>query len=242
MIDIHCHILYGVDDGAGYLEEALKMVKVAIDGGTHSIIATPHCNIKGEVVNHWNEIFENKISEMNGIFNRENVPMTIYPGQEIYCDDEKEFLTLIKNNKLITLNHSRYPLVEFEFHESAASIYEKLGLLLAEGLVPIVAHPERYDFISEDVGAAKRLKEMGCLLQLNKASVTGGFGRSARHNAMHILENELADFVASDGHSPYKRTPFLGTVDEIISEDFSTDYADLLFEINPQKVIDDKII
>lgn len=242
MIDIHCHILYGVDDGAGFLEEALKMVKVAIDGGTHSIIATPHCNIEGEVVNHWCETIENRIAEMNGILNREDVPMHIYPGQEIYCDDEKQFLYLLKNNKLITLNHSRYPLVEFEFHEKAESVFEKTGLLISEGLVPIIAHPERYDFISEDNSLAKELKKSGCLLQVNKASVTGGFGRSARHNAFYLLENELADFVASDAHSPYKRTPYLATVDEIISEEFSTDYADLLLQINPQKVIDDKII
>lgn len=242
LIDIHCHILYGVDDGSGYLEESIEMVKVAMDGGTNAIIATPHCNIVGEIVNHWCDIFDKKINEMNGIFQRENVPMIIYPGHEIYCDDEGEFLKLIKNEKLITLNRSRYALVEFEFHESADSVYKKIGLLSAEGLVPIMAHPERYDFVSEDKAAIERLKKTGCLFQLNKASLTGGFGRQAHHNAFYMLENELADFVASDGHSPYKRTPYMGEADEIISEEFSPDYADLLMDINPRKVINDEII
>ena len=113
-------------------------------------------------------------------------------------------------------------------------------MLVAEGLTPIVAHPERYALVAEDVFAPFRLKNMGCLLQINKGSLKGSFGREAYRASMAIVENELADFIASDAHSPYMRTPFLADAYDIVCDVCSEEYAELLLVQNPIRVLQNK--
>lgn len=238
MNDIHCHILYGLDDGAVSIEEALEMARLARTGGTKRIIATPHSNFTGSYRNVWCEEFSDMIGRLNTRLRERDVDVEIYPGQEIFCGEG--FLNLLLGGELITLNNSKYPLVEFDFYEHSSSVYLKLKKLVSEGYVPVVAHPERYAFLCEDEAAASKLKNIGCLLQVNKGSLQGSFGRSAYNAAKHLLDNSLADFVASDAHSPYKRTPFLAEVFELVCELYSFDYARLLFSENALAVIENR--
>lgn len=240
MIDIHCHILYGVDDGSFALEETVKMVRIAEQGGTKAIIATPHCNIHGLFENHWNSDFDLKIQEINEKLSSEGINVEVFKGQEIFCSDN--FDELLLNGELITLNNSRYPLVEFDFYEDSRTAYEMLNRLVAKGYVPIVAHPERYEFFFEEDDAAMRLKEIGCLLQVNKDSLNGNLGVKAKRVARKLIGNGNADFVASDAHSPYMRTPFLTDVRDMLSEVYSPDYAELLLNVNPRLVLENKEI
>lgn len=235
MIDIHCHILPGLDDGSGNFSDSIEMAKLAAASGTRSIVVTPHCNVPDMFENYWT-------SEIQAVFNRlqkevdaRKIPITFLPGQEIFL--ASDFLSLIKQEKLISINNSRYLLVEFSPYENASVAIRKLQKILAEGYVPIVAHPERYGFVHEYGDMIYRLKEMGCLTQLNKGSLKGRFGYRAMKSAIEILENHDADFIASDGHSQYSRTPYLADAYEIVSERFSSDYADFLLNYNPQKVI-----
>ncbi len=240
MNDIHCHILYGLDDGSVSIEESVEMAKLARSGGTKKIIATPHSNVTGSYRNMWCPEFADMIERLNNRLRDEDADIVLYPGQEIFCGEN--FMNLLSEGKLITLNNSRYPLVEFDFYEHSASVYMKLKKLAAEGYVPVVAHPERYAFFTEDETAAIKLKGLGCLLQVNKGSIQGNFGRSAFKAAKHLLENALADFVASDAHSPYMRTPFLAEVFETVAEVYSFDYARLLFSENTLAVIENRDI
>lgn len=240
MFDIHCHILHGVDDGSDSFEESVKMVKIAESGGTSAIIATPHSNVPGSYQNHWNITLAAQITMLNSRLSAEGVSVRIFPGQEIFAAGS--FLSLLKSGKLLTLNNSVYPLVEFDFYEYSESVYMKLEQLVAEGFVPIVAHPERYAFVNEEEDAIIRLKDIGCLLQVNKGSLKGSFGRAAHFSAHRLLASQLADFVASDGHGPYVRTPYLEDVHEMISEMYSLDYAELLLRDNPKLVIENKKI
>lgn len=240
MIDIHCHILPGLDDGSDNIEESVRMAKLAVEGGTKTIIVTPHSNIPDSYQNYFSRAYADKFREFNRRLKAENIPLEIFPGHEIFAAGN--FVELIKKRRLMPLNNSDYPLVEFAFTEHADSVYEKLRLLVAEGLTPIIAHPERYAFVIEDDFAPFRLKSMGCLLQLNKGSLKGNFGQGAYTVAHSIIENELADFVASDAHSPYLRTPYLADAYEIISEIHSEEYAGLLLNENPAKVLQNKKI
>lgn len=240
MTDIHCHIMFGVDDGSGSVEESVKMSALAYSGGTRRIIATPHCNIPDSYRNHWDEDMFDKLKAVNHANEKAGVNVKIYPGNEIFCAGR--FITLLKSGKLRTLNDSRYALVEFDFEEYSLSAYMKLSQLVSEGYVPVVAHPERYEFVCEDPEAAARMKDIGCLLQVNKGSLKGSFGYDARRAALAMLDERLADFVASDGHSPYMRTPYLADAEEFISEEFSPDYAKLLLEYNPGAVVEDRHI
>lgn len=235
MYDIHCHILFGVDDGSDSIEESVRMARIACEGGTRGIVATPHCNISEFDRNEWTGEFTKKLITLNSTFADLDIPLKIYPGQEIFA--EGDFPSLLKSGKFLSINGSKYALVEFDFGEYAESVYSKLRRLLAEGYVPVVAHPERYGFVHEDRNASLRMKNMGCLLQLNKGSIKGGFGRGAYIASKNMLEKQLADFVASDGHGPFMRTPFLEDVHEMISENYSSDYADLLFKVNPKRAL-----
>ena len=240
MTDIHCHILPELDDGSDNIEESVRMARLAVEGGTKVIIVTPHSNIPGSFQNHFNKYYVSKFRELSARIAEEKIPLKILPGHEIFASDN--FVNLIKNKKLLTLNNSDYPLVEFAFTEHSDSVYEKLRMLLAEGLTPIIAHPERYAFVAEDIFAPFKLKSMGCLLQINKGSLKGNFGRSAFFASQAIIENELADFVASDAHSPYMRTPFLADAYEIVSEIRSESYAKLVLKQNPIKILQNKKI
>ena len=103
--------------------------------------------------------------------------------------------------------------------------------------MPVVAHPERYAFVAEDGSAPLRLKKAGCLLQINKGSLKNKFGDHAYAVSQALIRHELADFVASDAHSPYMRTPYLADAYEIVCELHSEQYADILLTSNPQKVL-----
>lgn len=240
MVDIHCHILYGVDDGSDDLAETVEMLRLAERGGTSKVIATPHSNVPGSYRNHWCPELEGRLAAVNSELKREGVGVEVYPGQEIFSTPDTA--RLLRDGKLITLNFSRYALVEFDFYEYSVEAYAILGQIAAEGYVPVVAHPERYAFVCEEDDAALRLKDMGCLLQVNKGSLKGSFGMRAKRAAHRLLADGFADFVASDAHSPYVRTPFLADAHEAISVMYSRDYADLLLKTNPSLLLDNKEI
>lgn len=240
MNDIHCHILFGLDDGAVSIEESVEMAKLARSGGTRRIIATPHSNVTGSYRNIWCPEFADMLERLNDRLGTQGIDIEIFPGQEIFCGEN--FMNLLLDDKLITLNNSKYPLVEFDFYEHSASVYMKIKKIVSEGYVPVVAHPERYAFVSEDETSAIKLKNLGCLLQVNKGSLQGNFGRSAYKTAKFLLDNSFADFVASDAHSPYMRTPHLAEAFEIVAETYSFDYAHLLFSENSLAVIENRDI
>lgn len=235
MIDIHCHILPQIDDGASSYHDSVEMARMAAFSGTRGIVVTPHCNIPNAFDNYWNAELQAVLEKLQKEVDERKIPITFFPGQEIFLTSD--VLSLIKQGKLIPINHSRYLLVEFHSYENASVAIRKLQKLTAEGYVPIVAHPERYSFVHEHGDVIYRMKDLGCLIQVNKGSLKGRFGRRAMQSAFEILENYEADFIASDGHSQYSRTPYLADAYEIVSERYSSDYADFLLNDNPQKVL-----
>lgn len=240
MFDIHCHILPGVDDGSGNISDSVEMAKLARLSGIKGIIATPHCNIPGGYTNRWSERMQSKLADLQAAFIQRNISIALYPGQEIFLSSR--YLELIRKGELITLNNSRYLLIEFDPEETADVAYRKLAQLTAEGYTPIVAHPERYGFVAEQKEAMYKIKELGALLQINKGSVNGKFGFHAMRTADQILRHRQADFISSDAHSQYSRPPYMTDIHEMICERYSADYADLLLTVNPEKVIGNKPI
>ncbi|MBR3817967.1 MAG: hypothetical protein IKJ41_02360 [Clostridia bacterium] len=235
MVDIHCHILPGFDDGADNIEESLRMARIAAGGGTKAIIVTPHSNIPDSYQNYLDKFYVDTFKELKAKIKEQKIPLEIYPGHEIFATDD--IIEPIKRKRLLTLCGSDYPLVEFGFRERSESVYQKLQILVAEGLTPIIAHPERYAFVFENGSAPLILKKMGCLLQVNKGSLKNKFGSNAYDVSQALIRREVADFVASDAHSPYMRTPYLADAHEIVCELHSEQYADLLLSINPRKIL-----
>ncbi len=240
MLDIHCHICFGSDDGAESPDVALKMIELASRCGTNGIAVTPHSNVPGSYRNHYDEGVAEKLSVLRDMVMKRGIPVQLYSGQEIFMTDG--VLPLLESGSLVTLNNTRYPLVEFDFGERQESVISKLQRLIAAGYVPIVAHPERYEFVMEDENAAIRLRSMGCILQINKGSIEGHFGEMPFRVAHSLLRHQLADIAASDAHSPYMRTPDMREAHEIVSNEFSFDYAELLFRENPATILQNKEI
>ncbi len=240
MIDIHCHILYGVDDGADTIAEALQMAKLAYRSGTRVIVATPHCNTPGSTGNFWSDGLKERFVQVKTAIKEAGIPVQLLSGQEIFA--KGDIASLLKSGALITLNGSRYPLIEFPFKERSENVFEKLQSVIAEGFVPVVAHPERYEFVSENFESLIKIKEMGCLVQVNTGSLEGNFGRGAKLNAKKMLNHHVVDVVASDGHSPFLRTPVLADAHEFISVKYSSELADRLLLTNPKAILENKTI
>lgn len=240
MIDIHCHMLPGVDDGAGNMSDALEMAELAASSGMKSVIVTPHCNIPGSYHNYWDYFMSENVRDLQNEIRKRNINLTVYSGQEVFL--APGFAELLKKGNFIGLNESKYLLVEFDMHETADVAYRKLQQIIAEGYVPVVAHPERYNFVTEQNEAVYRMKDLGALLQVNRGSIKGVFGRAVMKKADEIISTYQADFVASDAHSQYRRTPYLADVHEFVSEEISSDYGDWLFKVNPKRVINNEDI
>lgn len=240
MYDIHCHIFPAVDDGSGSFNDSVEMACIAASCGVKSVVATPHCNVPGMFENYWNARFEETLRNLNEALVFKGIPITVYKGQEIFAHGD--IVSGLRNGDLITLNGSRYVLIEFDFDTSENEAIETVKKIKSEGYVPIVAHPERYGFVFENPVSIKKICSSGGLIQLNSGSIKGSFGPYVQKLAGAVLKSGVAHFVASDAHSQFSRTPDITEAHEIVCNGFSYDYAKLLFENNPLRVINDEEI
>lgn len=240
MLDIHCHIIPGVDDGSGSMSDSIEMAEISVESGVTGIVATPHCNIPRMYDNYRSEELDKKFLDLSESLKKMGIPVELYCGQEVFLC--RGFRERLKNGDFITLNNSRYLLVEFDAREDVSFALNSIEMVVAEGYVPVAAHPERYGFVVEDPAVVNRIRSLGALIQLNRGSLTGKFGRYIQMTAQSIVENRLADFVASDAHSQYSRTPSLADVHELICENYSYDYAEVLLETNPRKLINNEAV
>ena len=237
MIDIHAHILPGLDDGAQDMESALAMVELASESGVTAIAATSHSNWRGVYTNYWDEGLRRDFMNFQKALSAAEIAVTIFPGMEIFgTPDVPE---LLRESKLITLAHSRYPLIEFPFQDYGQQATQVLADVTAMGYRPVVAHPERYRYTQEYPHLLNHWVDMGCLLQVNKGSLMGRFGRAAEMLSLSLVDRGFAAFVASDAHSPVARTTWLMDVRNFLSEEYSEDLARLLLEDNPKKLLED---
>ena len=232
MIDLHCHILPGLDDGAQSLEESLTMARVAVEGGITSLAATPHCreDRTQEVYAAWHLLRDALLES--------NIPLRLFPGMEIFGTPETA--RLLREGRLFTLNGSRYPLVEFHFQSDGEEETWILRSICKLGFTPIVAHPERYGYVQQNPGLIDQWYRMGCRMQVNRGSLLGRFGSRAGRMGMELVERGFAVLVASDGHSPQIRSPWLEDVRVLLAEEVSPLCARVLLTDNPRRILRDE--
>ena len=235
MIDIHAHILPGVDDGAADMDSALEMAAMAVESGVSTLVVTPHCMDYAHRKNFWDQQLEMEIANFRHRLKQENIPLEIMPGMEIFGNHRTP--QYIKQGKMIGLNHSYYPLIEFAFYNYASQATEILGELINMGLRPVIAHPERYRYVQDDPAILNMWTEMGCLLQINKGSLLGSFGRTEQALAFEMVGRGFATAVASDAHTPVMRTTWMKDVQRLLREEFSPSTAKKLLETNPAKIL-----
>lgn len=240
MIDLHCHILPGIDDGSQNMEESIQMAKIAVESGVRAIAATPHCCMPSQCDNYNSPELLERIRYFKECLQKEEIPLQIYPGMEVYATEELP--ELLKAGTLMTIAGSRYLLMEFGFEEDPEWVDILLETVLNQGYTPFIAHPERYSFIRKNPRLAYHYVRMGCALQMNKASILGRFGRSVQELSMELLDCRLIACVASDAHSSTVRTPHMTEVREYLDDVFGKGCSQLLLMDNPERILQNEEI
>lgn len=232
-IDIHSHIIYGVDDGAKTKEESIKYLYEAKKNGVHSIICTPHiCHGNIEKIERIKERFL-ELREYAKI-----IGINLYLGNEILMTAKT--LDLLKRKRLRSLDGKEYVLVEFKRNENMdiESLIYMLEELMDIGYIPILAHPELY-VNYRDISYIKKIKESGVLLQLDATSIyKKTTTRKIYKFSKKLLREKLIDFVASDTHCTKKRNYIAyHKAYKKISKKYGKEYANILFVENPKQIL-----
>lgn len=238
MIDIHCHILPGIDDGAANLEDSLKMAKQAVSDGITKIIATPHHkNGKYENVKH--DILS-QVAELNRVFASENIQLTILPGQEVRIFGE--LLQQYKEDQILTLNNTgKYIFIEFPSNHVPRYTEKILYDIQLNGIKPVIVHPERNQEIIENPNLLYQFVKKGAFTQVTASSITGRFGKKIKKFSLDLIEANLTHFVASDAHNTTGRGFKMSEAYHVIEKEFGIDYV-YLFRENAEDLVTGKAI
>lgn len=237
MIDLHCHILPGLDDGSPNTEESLAMAAMAARSGTEQIVCTPHCSAADDALAARCSRIRRRTERLNALLAQRQVPLQLHSGMELLCTEELE--EVLDRREILTLAGSRYLLIEFDFGVPAQAIGYAVRCVMRRELTPVLAHPERYTAVQRDPRCLTEWFAGGCVIQVNKGSILGRFGPQPARAADWILDRGLAHVVASDAHRSRIRTPRLDEVHEAVGERFSYEYADILLEHNPRCILQD---
>ena len=232
MIDLHNHLLPGIDDGAKDWDMAVAMARMAYDDGTRQLVLTPHNSA------WWTHYYQDKIIPLADEFQRRlqdaGVDLEVRAGCEIYID--LDIPKRLNDGRAATLNNSHYVLVELPFTSWPLYTDQVFFELQAAGYSVILAHPERYSAVMEKPEKLLPLAERGIIAQVTSGSLQGKFGSRAQKTAMHLLENNWAHFIASDAHELTNRTPTMRPAYEILKEQLGVARAELMCEILPGKI------
>jgi protein-tyrosine phosphatase len=237
MIDIHCHLLPGVDDGPADLNESIAMARMAAADGITTMIATPHQRA-GEWLNDDPSRLRALLDEVrDGLGEKPALSL----GAEIRVDSD--LLTDIEKQSdgpLLSLAGSRYLLLEFDplgFCPEPRDIVHELALMRWR---PVIAHAERVPWLAEKPELLVELVELGAFIQITAGSVVGELGRGPLQCCSFLLDNDMAHFVASDAHDSQRRPPVLSSASRWIGRKWGEDVAHRLTVTNPQAVLDDR--
>ena len=234
MIDIHCHILPELDDGAADMEEALGIARAAVASGVTGIVATPHFPGRPESLEMLGAILD-RYRSLRICLEKAGIPLRIFPGAEILCLPNTA--KMARQRQLPTLGNSDYLLCEFYFQESRAYMTRQLRELADSGYRIVVAHPERYEAVQRDPRIAEKWFDAGYVLLLNKDSLLGNFGSRVEKTARTLLDRGLAHVIASDAHSTLYRTGDMGQLRSRLEVNCPAEYARILLEENPRRLL-----
>lgn len=214
-IDIHHHLIYGLDDGARTVERAMEMARMAAADGTRIVLGTTHVTPGIERLD--GELYRARLNELNARCREEKIPLVILPGAEIlYTEQTCRFL---REGRIETLAGTEYVLVEFLPNVRYEALREALEDILQAGYLPVVAHVERYGCLAGDARKCERLKrELGVLFQMNCPTAIGGRGFWRDRQTKKLLDAGLIDAVASDAHHPVRRPTRMREAYEALAE------------------------
>lgn len=201
MKDLHSHILYGIDDGSKTLQESIRLLKEMEKAGTTDLILTPHY-VENSKYNCNNPDKKTLLEELKVRCQAEDIHINLYLGNEVFFTSH--FIEYLKENKIRTLNNSKYLLFEFPISNIYSNSLEILQQLTMNGCVPVMAHPERYFVFQKHPDYLEEFLRAGILLQGNLTSLFGKYGRTAEKTLKVLLKNHWITFLGSDTHHEVK--------------------------------------
>ena len=237
MIDIHCHILPGIDDGSPDLVTTMAMLKNAADAGVTDMILTPHY-IKNTRYAFNNASKEAILNIIKTATEQAGIPINLYLGNEIFYDLDIRSMSI--GRKIASLNDSRYVLIEFPVQNEDKTAKDTLFKLICDGYVPIIAHPERYPYFQNGLKKIDEYRELGCLMQGDYLSLSGRYGKHAERALKRFLKAGKIDVLASDVHKPtdkYWLDEAYKMVDKLTKKQ-----AAKLLEDTPRRILNDEVL
>lgn len=234
MIDIHTHLLYGVDDGSKSIEESISIIKHLSEIGVTDIVLTPHY-INYTIHSSLKSKNETIMQELKQKLDDENINVNLYLGNEIYIDDE--IVNLLQEGKISTINNSKYLLIELPMSGECENYFDIFLDLINLGYTVILAHPERYYSFQNDLSKMYELNEIGVLFQCNIGSILGDYGKEAKKTIKKLLKKGFVTFFASDIHHEKKDYNFIEKAKSKLKKYITEDEINNLFENNARKIL-----
>ena len=235
-IDIHSHILFGIDDGSKNIEESIELLKQHAMMGITDVVLTPHYieNSRYHANNEKKQKILEKLKQ-----EAENLNINLYLGNEVFVNNNLE--ELLKNNEIATINNTKYLLIELPMTNKIKNITEILYELKIRGITPIIAHPERYEYVQKNIKYLDDLIDEGALFQSNLGSILGIYGSKPKKCIKKLLKNDYIEFLATDIHYPnskiYKGHEKAKTkIKKLIGEE----KYQMLAVFNPKKIIENE--
>jgi protein-tyrosine phosphatase len=233
MIDLHCHILPGIDDGAGDWTVSIEMAKLYVADGVTAVACTPHI-LPGLYHNSGPQI-RDATAALQQALDREGVPLDLVTGADVHM--VPDFVAGLRAGRLLSLADSRYVLVEPPHHVAPPKLEQFFFDLVAAGYVPILTHPERLSWIESQYSAIQRLVRGGVWMQVTAASLAGAFGRTAQYWANRMLDEGCVHILATDAHDTKRRPPCLSAGRELAKKRVGIREAEHLVVTRPLGIV-----
>ena len=234
MIDIHSHLLFGIDDGSRSIEESIYIINKLSKIGYTDIILTPHF-INGSSYMSLRENNLELLKKLKVGLIKYKVPVNLYLGNEIYIDSE--IIDLLKKGIISSLNNSKYLLIELPMSGENEIYYDVFLDLINMGYKVILAHPERYISFQKDFNKVYELKELGVLFQCNVGSILGDYGSNAKKTIKRLLKEHLISFMGTDIHHNKKDYMFVENAKKKFRKYLTDKEIEDIFENNPRKYL-----
>ncbi len=234
MVDMHCHILPGIDDGSDHMDRTIKMLEIAESEGIEFIIATPH--YKNFQRSASPETILRLTERVQRISDEEGFAISIFPGNEIYYFEGVD--RLLEKGHVLSLNQTNRVLVEFSPSETFQYIRNGLDSIANIGYVPVLAHVERYQSLVRNQSYVEELRHMDTEIQINAGSVTGRLGHEIQHFLLQLLDKHLVDYVGTDAHNTGSRAPVFQSCYQYLSRRLEEAYLEDIFYNNAMALVE----
>lgn len=235
-VDIHCHVLPGVDDGAQNIEETRRMLQTAYDEGIRYIIATPHHHpIRGKQPPR---VLRKQLKIVREEAEKISPKLRVFLGTEVYFGQDVP--ERLKKEKILTMNRTNTVLLEFSHSDEYEHICRGIQQVQMHGFEVILAHIERYPDMLDKIEEVRHLVDMGVMIQINAGSILGQTGRSAKKFVKQLLDERLVFCVGTDAHDPVRRAPKMQKAVEYVVKKYGEEYARRIFFSNAASLLRNK--